>query len=102
MYSISIGKISRAREKNWYLDDENPYEVIEGKAMYSSSCDIYGIMDCQECLRDKAQIDWGSWAFRADRKELEELFKRRHWGFELLNKRLEDGKDYAVVFIEEV
>lgn len=60
------------------------------------------LWDCQKYLRDKIQIDWGSWAFKADRKELEDLFKRRNWGFGLLEKRLENGKDYAVVFIEEV
>ena len=102
MYRISIGEISKDRVKNWNLGDDNPYAVIKGKAMYSKTCDIYGIMDCQKYLRDKIQIDWGSWAFKADRKELEDLFKRRNWGFGLLDKRLENGKDYAVVFIEEV
>lgn len=101
MYRIEIGKISKAREQNWHLNDENPYEVIEGKAMYSRSCDIYGINDCQKCLRDEVQIDWGSWAFKANREELEALFKTLQWGFGLLNKRLVDGEDYAVVFIEE-
>ena len=69
--------------------------------MYNRNCDIYGITRCQECLRDEVQIDWGSWAFKANRKELEELFKALHWGFGLLDKRLEDCKDYAVVFVEE-
>lgn len=101
MYRIEIGIISPARMNNWYSDDDNPYDVIEGKAMYSRSCNIYGITDCQKCLREEVQIDWGSWAFKADRKELEKLFKTLHWGFGLLDKRLEDYKEYAVVFIEE-
>lgn len=32
MYEIMIGEISKARKRNWHLNDENPYDVIEGKS----------------------------------------------------------------------
>ena len=57
-----------------------------------------GIWKCQECLRDEVAVDWGSYAFRGNASEIGVLFRKLKWG----SVPLEEGKDYAVVFIEEV
>lgn len=98
MYTIRIGEISEERKKNWHLDDDNPYAVIGGKPICEDSCTIDGVLYCQECLRDEVQIDWGSWAYKGNASEIKALFRKLRW----VDNPLEDGKDYAVVFIEEV
>ena len=99
MYGIKIGEISEARMRNWRLDDDNPFDVIEGKPILEGVCTIDGVLYCQECLREEVDVDWGSSAFKGNASEIEALLQKLKWQYETLD--LEDGKDYAIVFIEE-
>ena len=60
MYGIRIGEISEARMRKWRLDDDNPFDVIEGKPILEGVCTIDGVLYCQECLREEVDVDWSS------------------------------------------
>ena len=99
MYRIHVGRISEARKRNWYMKDDNPYAVTEGKLINEGSCTIDGIHACMKHLRDEVQIDWGSWAYKGNRQEIKALYRDLRWRCEVPDDIIPD-EDYAFVFIE--
>ena len=99
MYKMIVGEISRARKQQWDLKNDNPYSVWEGHALAAETCRISALSSADYCLRDRVEVDWGSIAWKGNPKEIRRLFE-----VERLNdaglRHLEQGKDYAVVFLE--
>ena len=101
MYKLYIGNISPQRLENWFLKDDNPYGVWEGRELVCATCCFGAMGIASGLLREQVEEDWGSTAWKANRAELTELF--RQCGLETKQLApLEPGKDYAVVFLETV
>ena len=99
MYKLVVGKISDARKKNWNLKDENPYSVWEGKPISAQVCSISALSSADYCLRSRIDVNWGSVAWKGNRKEIRRLFEAERLDPAPLDQ-LERWKDYAVIFIE--
>lgn len=99
MYKIVVGHISKARKKDWTMKEENPYSVWDGKALTAQECTISALSSADYCLRDRIDVDWGTVAWKGNRKEIFRLFEAERLDLQPLQqlKRLED---YAVIFIE--
>lgn len=99
MYKIVVGHISKARRKNWKLQDENPYSVWDGKPLTAQVCSISALSSADYCLRSRIDVDWGSVAWKGNRREIRRLFEAKQLDCGPLDQLKLLG-DYAVIFIE--
>ncbi len=99
MYKIVVGRISRERKKNWTMKKENPYSVWDGKALTAQVCRISALSSADYCLRSRIDVDWGSVAWKGNRREIRRLFEAEGLNCGPL-EQLNPLGDYAVVFIE--
>lgn len=101
-YSIYCGLISSSRKENWDNGDTDPYSVIEGNT-YEITCMNWMkfLSVAKACLKDQIQIDWGSFAWKGYKKDIDNLIAAM--GSDILQspKYLSSQHEYAVVFIEE-
>ncbi len=99
MYKIVVGQISKARKQNWGLRNENPYSVWDGKALTAQECRISALSSADFCLRNRIEVDWGSVAWKGNRREIQRLFRAEGLNCAPLEQLSLLG-DYAVIFIE--
>ena len=99
MYKMIVGEISRPRREKWDLKSDNPYSVWDGKAYAAENCRISALSSADYCLRNRLDVDWGSVAWKGNAKEIEKLFEAERLNDTGLHS-LEEGKDYAVLFLE--
>ena len=99
MYRIVVGQISKARKKNWKLRDANPYSVWDGKPLTAQECSISALSSADFCLRCRIDVDWGTIAWKGNRKEIRRLFEAERLDCTPLHQLKALG-DYAVIFIE--
>ena len=99
MYKMIVGEISRRRKDRWDIPCDNPYDIWDGKAYAAETCRISALSSADFCLKDRMDVDWGSVAWKGSAGEI-----RRVFAAERLNDKglaaLEEGKDYAVLFLE--
>ena len=99
MYKIVVGNSSAKWQADWFCGDDNPYSICQGDYLITEICYVDAWCFADKYLRDHVDVDWGSFAWRANRDELEQLFTTLRWDTARLHI-LEHNKDYAVVFIE--
>lgn len=99
MYKIVVGQISRGRKRDWERKDPNPYSVWDGDALAAQVCRISALSSADYCLRNRIEVDWGSVAWKGNRREIFRLFEAERLDTAPL-EQLKAGKDYAVIFIE--
>ena len=99
MYKMIVGEISRPRREKWDLKSDNPYSVWDGKAYAAENCRISALSSADYCLRNRLDVDWGSVAWKGTATEIRRLFEAERLNDTGLNS-LEEGKDYAVLFLE--
>ena len=99
MYKIVVGNISPKRQANWFCGDDNPYNICQKEYLITEICYVDTWCVADKFLRDHVDVDWGSCAWRANKKELTQLFIDLKWDVTQLNA-LKPNIDYAVVFIE--
>lgn len=99
MYKLVVGQISPERKKNWSLRDHNPYSVWEGAPISAQVCTISALSSADYCLRSRIDVDWGSVAWKGNRREILRLFEAEGLDTAPL-MRLRRWKEYAVIFIE--
>lgn len=99
MYKMIVGEISRMRRDKWDIKSDNPYSVWDGKAFAAENCRISALSSADYCLRDRVDVDWGSVAWKGNAREISRLFEAERLNASGL-QNLEQGKDYAVLFLE--
>ena len=99
MYKMIVGEISRPRREKWDLKSDNPYSVWDGKAYAAENCRISALSSADYCLRNRLDVDWGSVAWEGTATEIRRLFEAERLNDTGLHS-LEEGKDYAVLFLE--
>lgn len=95
------GELSNQRKENWYHDDENPFIILKWEKRIYSAEGIGFPSLATQYLRDRVQIDWGSFAWKASKEELLHFADRISCGELEDPDCLEDGIEYGVVFIED-
>jgi len=99
MYKMIVGEIGSMRKEQWNIKNDNPYSVWDGKAFAAETCRISALSSADYCLRNRVDVDWGSVAWKGNSKEIHRLFEAERLDASGL-KKLEAGKDYAVLFLE--
>ena len=98
MYEILIGELSKDRELKWDNGMTDPYAVL-GKNMFSCRCTIGTLQDANRYFHDEIQIDWGCFAWKAQKCELLKFFRRKGYAVDDL-EQFDPFKEYAVVYID--
>lgn len=103
LYQIYHGEILKDREKDWNSQkDGDPYSLLSNNEKSIKKIDwITFIGYANKNFRDPKNIDWGSFAWKCNKQELEKLVEDTNCIVEGIEE-LENNKDYGVVFIEEV
>ncbi len=98
MYKILFGIISSKRRRNWNDRDEDPYKVLD-ECLYERECSIGTLPSAGKAFRDEVQIDWGSYAWKAKKREIRRFFRRKGYPEEVLEK-FDSDEEYGVVYID--
>lgn len=98
-YMIHIGEIAPAYQENWAAA-ESPFDITTGRDISFSVSICDGMQEAREFLHDEQSIDWGSWAWRGTKEEIEKTVKKAWPNRDISLEQLEDGKEYALVYIE--
>lgn len=98
MYKILFGIISRQRRQNWRKGDDNPYNVLD-ECIYEQECSMGTLPSAGKAFRDEVQIDWGSYAWKARKREINRFFRRKGYPKEVLD-RFDSKEEYGVVYID--
>ena len=68
-----------------------------GKELTAAMCRISALSSADYCLRDRTEVDWGSFAWKGTSGEIRRVFEAERLDLSCL-KELEPGKDYTVLF----
>jgi len=98
-YSIYYGELSQKRKDDWDNGEENPFSVLEKKRRIKCMDWVAFLGAARKCFYDEVQIDWGSFAWKAKKKDLLKIKEAMCVEIEDENE-LEDNKEYGLVFIE--
>ena len=98
-YKIYVGEISQERKEDWFRKDDNPYAVCAGDELVKLYCHGGQWRIADGFLRDHVDVDWGSIAWKGNKEEIKAFFENCKLDLSGLCA-LENGRDYAVVFIE--
>lgn len=99
MYKMIVGEISKPRREKWDLKSDNPYSVWDGKAYAAEICRISALSSADYCLHSRLDVDWGSVAWKGSAEQIRRVFRAERLNDSGL-AALEEGKDYAVLFLE--
>lgn len=98
MYEIMVGEISEERKVNWKNTSVKPEEVLD-KIIFRCKCRMSTLSSAADSFRNEVQLDWGSFAWKARKKELLKFFKKYGYPKELLSD-LDTVKTYGVVYVD--
>ena len=98
-YRIRIGEIAPEYQGNW-TSAEDPFDIIPGIAINFCVSICEGMCAAREHLHDEYQVDWGSWAWRGTKEEIEKVVSESWPNLDISLEKLEVGKEYAFVYIE--
>lgn len=101
VYSTFYGEISDERKQEWDCKSDNPYAVLKNNMKIDCNDWIAFIHNADELFTDKIQIDWGSYAWKADKKSILQFVNKIKGKIEEQDF-MNDSGVYGVVFIEEV
>ena len=95
-YTIRAGTIKPERLATW-TENKNPFDILE------NYCEITGIggmsfLSKAKAFTDKTVVDWGSIAYRTDKKTLQKFAESTHCSIKGLDELPEEG--LGVVIIE--
>ena len=99
MYKMIVGEIGSMRKNKWDIKNDNPYSVWDGTPFAAENCRISALSSADYCLRNRLDVDWGSVAWKGTATEIRRLFEAERLNDTGLHS-LEEGKDYAVLFLE--
>ena len=99
MYKMIVGEIGSMRKEKWDLKNDNPYAVWDGRPFAAENCRISALSSADYCLRNRLDVDWGSVAWKGSAEQIRRVFRAERLNDSGL-AALEEGKDYAVLFLE--
>lgn len=101
MFSVYYGELSETRKENWDNGEENPFDVLVSNKEIKGYDWLDFLAIARRLLRDEIQVDWGSFAWKANKTDILKL--KKEWDATIEDaKSLKAGVEYGVVFIEEI
>jgi hypothetical protein len=98
MSDIYYGTVQPEKLATWE-SNKDPYDILENKISFIRAGGWDFLDKADKFLRDKTQVDWGSFAYKASYQELIALRKSLDCEIPDLEKCGEDT-EFGVVFIE--
>lgn len=98
MSSIFYGKIKEEKLASW-TENKNPYDILESNNRVEKLGGWEFLSYSKTLFSDEVQVDWGSFAYKCTKKQLQELVDITHCEIEF--SLLEEDKNLGIVFIEE-
>lgn len=93
-----IRKLTENMKADWNCKIDDPYKVLEDEVEMLNNARI--LLDLgDDYFNDGRQIDWGSYAWRCSKTELEKFIKEKNIIFKN-ELKLVDGVEYGVLFVE--
>lgn len=99
MYYAYYGELSEAYRKDWNNDAENPFQVLTWHKNIEAPHWTAFLAEARALFRDEIQIDWGSFAWKADKAALLKMDQCHGFCVESA-ATLQSELEYGVVFIE--
>lgn len=97
--SIYYGEIKKEKLESWNTNN-NPYEILEENNRVYKLCGWKFLDLANKLFTDEKQVDWGSFAYKCTKEQLQELIVQTKCSIEKIEE-LESGKIYGIVFVEE-
>lgn len=99
--NVYYGEISPQWKQKWgQIKSADPYDVLSSRTeIFIGGWDF---LDCaSKYFRLKVQVDWGSYAYKCTKQELEAFSRDKQIQIEGIED-LDLGTEYGIVFIEGV
>ena len=96
-YYLYAGVIKQQSLETW-SDNQDPFEILENRKAITNIDWITFLSDASKLFSEKVQLDWGSYAYKANKDQLRHLVERYNAkipGLEAL-----PDENLGVVFIE--
>lgn len=99
MASILFGKIKSSALESWDKVSD-PYDILENDQEVSGigAWDFMSIG--KKIFGESKQIDWGSYAYKCNRTQLQQLVEQTGCSIKGLDE-MNESEEYAIVFIEQ-
>ena len=93
-----VGELSDERKMNWNCKNNDPYTVLKKRnPMIRGAHSLLSVGD--KYFRERIQVDWGSFAWKCNKEELERFMKENDVTFKK-QPELDDRKEYGILFID--
>ena len=93
-----VGELSEERKNNWDCKNDDPYAVLKNRILMTRGA--HALLDKgDQYFREKLQIDWGSFAWKCNKEELDRFMKENDIKFQE-KPELEETKEYGILFID--
>lgn len=99
MSSIFYGEIKEDKLKTW-SENRNPYDILVENNRVERLGGWDFLFIAKDLFTDEVQIDWGSFAYKCTRKQLQKLVSEMKCEIPKIQE-LDPDKVYGIVFIEE-
>lgn len=99
MSSIFYGEIKEDKLQTW-SENRNPYDILVENNRVERLGGWDFLFIAKELFTDEVQIDWGSFAYKCTRKQLQKLISEMKCVIPKIQE-LDPDKVYGIVFIEE-
>lgn len=99
MSTIYYGEIREEKMKSWKTND-NPYEILAGNNEIHRLGGWDFLSHSKEIFDEEVQVDWGSFAYKCTKAQLERLVELTHCQIENMDN-LKDEVIYGIIFIED-
>lgn len=100
VYDVRYGELTESRKLCWDNKEDNPYDVLKWHKKITAYDWINVLGTADKMLTDKIQIDWGSFAWKTNGKNLVQFVSAIGGTLEGRNQ-IDPNAEYGVVFIEE-
>lgn len=98
MSDMYYGIVKPERLATWE-SNENPYDILEKNSSFVGASGWNFLDRAEKILKDKVQVDWGSFAYKASYQDLVSLRQALKCEIPELESYAEDT-EFGVVFIE--
>ena len=99
MSSIFYGEIKEDKLQTW-SENREPYDILVENNRVERLGGWDFIFIAKDLFTDQVQVDWGSFAYKCTKKQLQKLIEEKQCVISKI-KQLEPDKIYGIVFIEE-
>ena len=100
MSSVFYGEIKEDKFQTWF-ENRDPYDILVENSRVERLGGWDFLFIAKELFKDEVQVDWGSFAYKCTRKQLQKLIGATKCVIPKIQE-LDPDKVYGIVFIEEL